>query len=322
MTLYELGETAIVNRIVKRLNIEFDDCAILDLTDTEYLVATTDMFHRVTDFPVEMSAWQIGWMCAAATLSDIAAMGARPQGMLVSMGLPDVKPAFVDSMIEGMDACVRRCGTAIIGGDTDSHQELTICGTALGRVPKHKILRRSGANIGDLVCITGCPGMAGAGMAALGKGLTEQEMRDSILVKKFFEPIPRIKEGLRLAESGAVTAMMDNSDGLALSLHQLAEINGCGFRICADLIPVLPEPEGSLDPDPDPDMALALYSGGDFELLFTVKASRLADVRRACELTVIGEATSEGVFLAEGKGDECTTEKIERRGYRSLVHLR
>ncbi|MEA1908379.1 MAG: thiamine-phosphate kinase [Euryarchaeota archaeon] len=318
MTLYELGETAIVNRIVKRLDIEFEDCAILDFTDTEYLVATTDMFHRVTDFPVEMSAWQIGWMCAAATLSDIAAMGARPEGMLVSMGLPDVESAFVDSMIEGMDACVRRCGTAVIGGDTDSHQELTICGTALGRVPKNQILRRRGANVGDLVCITGRSGMAGAGMAALGKGLTEQEMRDSIAVKKFFEPIPRIKEGIRLAESGAVTAMMDNSDGLALSLHQLAETNGCGFRICADLLPVLSEPEGSQDPD----LALALYSGGDFELLFTVGVSRLADARRACELTVIGEVTSEGVFLDVGGGDRSTIEAIERRGYRSLVRSR
>lgn len=318
MTLYELGETALVNRIVKRLDIEFDDCAILDLTDTEYLVATTDMFHRVTDFPEEMSAWQIGWMCAAATLSDIAAMGARPQGMLVSLGLPDVESAFVDSMIEGMDACVRGCGTAIIGGDTDSHQELTICGTALGRVPKNQILRRRGANVGDLVCVTGRPGMAGAGMAALGKGLTEQEIRDSIVVKKFFEPIPRIKEGIRLAESGAVTAMMDNSDGLALSLHQLAETNRCGFRICADLLPVLSDPDRSLDPD----LALALYSGGDFELLFTVGASRLADARRACELTVIGEVTSEGVVLEGSGGEGSAAEEIERSGYRSLVRSR
>jgi len=318
MTLYELGETAIVNRIVKRLDIEFEDCAIMDLTDTEYLVATTDMFHRVTDFPDEMSAWQIGWMCAAATLSDIAAMGARPQGMLVSIGLPDIESAFVDSMIEGMDACVRGCGTAIIGGDTDSHQELTICGTALGRVPKDRILRRRGANVGDLVCVTGRSGMAGAGMAALGKGLTEQEIRDSIAVKKFFEPIPRIKEGIRLAESGAVTAMMDNSDGLALSLHQLAEINGCGFRIRADMLPAIPEQEGLRDPD----LALALYSGGDFELLFTVRAGRLADAMRACELTVIGEVTLEGVFIDGGGGDGSTIKEIEQRGYRSLVRPR
>jgi thiamine-monophosphate kinase len=309
MTIYELGETAIVNRIINRLDIEFEDCAIMDLTDTEYLVATTDMFHRETDFPVEMSAWQIGWMCAAATISDIAAMGARPEGMLVSMGLPDIESAFVDSMIEGMDACVRRCGTKIIGGDTDSHQELTVCGTALGRVSKDTILRRRGASAGDLVCVTGCPGMAGAGMAALKRGFTEQEIGDSIAVKKFFEPIPRIKEGIRLAESGVVTSMMDNSDGLALSLHQLAEINGCGFQIRAELLPVPPEPDGSLD--------LALYAGGDFELLFTVMPDRLRGAMDACELTVIGEVTTEGMFLEDDTTKEI--KEIEQKGYRSLV---
>jgi len=307
MTIYELGETAVVSQIIRHLNIEFEDCAIMDLTDTEYLVVTTDMFHRETDFPDEMSAWQIGWMCAAATLSDIAAMGAQPRGMLVSMGLPDIESAFVDSMIDGMNACVRRCGTKIIGGDTDSHQELTICGTALGCVSKDRILRRMGASAGDLVCVTGCPGMAGAGMAALEKGLTEQGIRDSIAVKKFFEPIPRIEEGIRLAESGVVTSMMDNSDGLALSLHQLAEINGCGFRIRADMLPVLPEPDGSLD--------LALYTGGDFELLFTVMPDRLGDVMDVYELTVIGEVTraDDGILL-----EDDGIREIERKGYRSL----
>lgn len=299
MPIYELGETAIVKQIIQHLNIEFEDCAILNLTDIEYLVVTTDMFHRKADFPEEMSAWQIGWMCAACTLSDIAAMGAHPCGMLISMGIPDLEPAFMNSMIDGMDACARKCGTAIIGGDTDSHQELTICGTALGHVSKDRILRRKGACTGDLVCVTGHLGTAGAGLAALKDGIT-----DSIAVKKLFEPIPRIKEGISLAESEAVTSMMDNSDGLALSLYQLAEINGCGFVIWADSLPVLPEI----------DMDLALYTGGDFELLFTVKPDRLRYAEDACELAVIGEVIEEGVFLEDG-----TTKEIERRGYRSLV---
>lgn len=262
------------------------------------------MFHRATDFPEEMSAWQIGWMSAAGTLSDIAAMGAHPCGLLVSIGLPDLSPAFVKSMIEGLSACARECGTAIIGGDTDSHQELTITGTALGRVPKDQVLRRRGAQVGDLVCVTGCLGTAGAGMRALEAG---QAADDPVAVKKLFEPIPRIKEGIRLAESKAVTSMMDSSDGLSMSLYQLAEVNGCGFTIHADSLPVLP------GPDTRQDLELALYAGGDFELLFTVAPERLADARNACELTVIGEVTPEGIFLEGG-----TTKEIERRGYRSF----
>ncbi len=308
-SIYELGETAVVSTIIRNLDIEFEDCAVIDITDTEYLVATTDMFHRTTDFPEEMSAWQIGWMSAAGTLSDIAAMGAHPCGLLVSIGLPDLPPVFVESMIDGMSACARECGTAIIGGDTDSHQELTISGTALGRVRKDQILRRRGAQVGDLVCVTGYLGTAGAGMRALesGAGLAD----DPAAVKKLFEPIPRIAEGISLAESKAVTSMMDNSDGLSVSLYQLAEVNGCGFIIHADSLPVLP----GLDPDLGLglDLELALYAGGDFELLFTVAPERLLDARNACELTVIGEVTPvAGGITLDG------TREIERKGYRSL----
>ena len=308
MTIYELGETAVVSAIIRNLDIEFEDCALIGITDSEYLVATTDMFHQATDFPEEISAWQIGWMCAAGTLSDIAAMGAHPCGLLVSTGLPDLPQAFVESMIDGMSACARKCGTAIIGGDTDSHQELTITGTALGRVRKDQILRRRGAQIGDLVCVTGYLGTAGAGMRALELGLAAD---DPAAVKKLFEPIPRIAEGIRLAESKAVTSMMDNSDGLSESLYQLAEVNGCGFTIHADSLPVLPV----LEPDLvlGPDIELALYAGGDFELLFTVAPERLADAEAACELTVIGEVTPvAGEITLDG------TSEIERKGYRSL----
>ena len=304
MTIYELGETAVVGAIIRNLDIEFEDCAVIDITDAEYLVATTDMFHRTTDFPEEMSAWQIGWMSAAGTLSDIAAMGAHPCGLLISIGLPDLPHAFVESMIEGLSDCARKCGTAIIGGDTDSHQELTITGTALGRVRKDRILRRRGAQIGDLVCVTGYLGTAGAGMRALELGLAAD---DPVAVKTLFEPTPRIAEGMRLAESKAVTSMMDNSDGLSESLYQLAEVNGCGFTIQADSLPVLPVL------DTGKDLELVLYAGGDFELLFTVAPERLVDARDACELTVIGAVTQvAGGITLDG------TREIERKGYRSL----
>jgi thiamine-monophosphate kinase len=130
---------------------------------------------------------------------------------------------------------------------------------------------------------------------------------DPVAVKKLFEPIPRIAEGISLAESKTVTSMMDNSDGLSISLYQLAEVSGCGFTIQADSLPVLP------GPDTGQDLELALYAGGDFELLFTVAPERLPDARNACELTVIGEVTPEGIFLEGG-----ATTEIERRGYRSF----
>lgn len=73
-----------------------DDCAVIDVNESSYLVVTTDMLHRMTDFPKQMSPWQIGWMSAAVNLSDIAAMGARPTGLLAAIGLPhDIDVSFL-----------------------------------------------------------------------------------------------------------------------------------------------------------------------------------------------------------------------------------
>ena len=134
-----------------------------------------------------------------------------------------------------------------------------------------------------------------------------------------------MEEGISLAESGAVTAMMDNSDGLSLSLHQLANVNCCGFEIMASALPVPPElradadaaPGSGLDSAPASALALelALYAGGDFELLATVAPDRLGDATRVCELTAIGRVIDDGVFLKDCNG---VTERIERKGYRSL----
>lgn len=137
-----------------------DDCAVLDLVGEDCLVVTTDMLHRTTDFPEEMTPWQIGWMSAAVNLSDIAAMGAEPTGLVMAIGMPtDTEIDFVKELAKGMQACAEFCGTAIIGGDLDTHAELTITGTAIGRVKKNQLLLRRGAKSGDLVCVTGYTGL-------------------------------------------------------------------------------------------------------------------------------------------------------------------
>jgi len=118
-----------------------DDCAVLDLGGEEYLIATTDMLHRKTDFHEKMTGWQIGWMSVAVNLSDLAAKGAKPVGVLMAMGLPDdTRLSFIEEIVKGMDDCAKRFGTGIIGGDTESHNELTITGTALGVVKKDALM--------------------------------------------------------------------------------------------------------------------------------------------------------------------------------------
>jgi thiamine-monophosphate kinase len=101
----------------------------------------------------------------------------------------------VEEMARGMRDCARECNTAVIGGDIDTHDELTICGTALGTVPKGQLLKRKGAQVGDKLCVTGYAGSAGAALYALENNI---EVPNSIL-KALFEPMPRIKEGMKLA---------------------------------------------------------------------------------------------------------------------------
>jgi thiamine-monophosphate kinase len=150
--VYSIGERSLISRLSEifkasgsreslqkgiLIGAGSDDCAVLDLDGEDCLVVTTDMLHRTTDFPAEMTPWQIGWMSAAVNLSDIAAVGAEPAGLLMAIGMPaDTEISFVEELAEGMQACAGFCGTAIIGGDLDTHAELTVVGTALGRVKK------------------------------------------------------------------------------------------------------------------------------------------------------------------------------------------
>jgi thiamine-monophosphate kinase len=290
-----------------------DDCAVLDLKGEDCLVITTDMLHKTTDFPEEMTPWQMGWMSAAVNLSDIAAMGAEPIGLVMAIGMPaDTEIAFVESLAKGMQACAEFCDTSIIGGDLDTHAELTITGTALGKVKKSQLLLRRGARPGDLVCITGYTGSAGAALEALQsrKPISEDVM------KTLYEPIPQTKEARKLAESEAVTSMMDTSDGLAMSLYDLARQSHVGFRIRENALPIQEEVR-EFSSDGDKLRELALYTGGDFELLITVDSQKMKKVQNISNLTIIGECTKyeEGIVL---ECPECKLINIEQRGYQQL----
>ena len=308
MKVHDLGERDLIARISKLLphNVVLgtgeDDCAVLNWNDGEYLLMTTDMLHQSTDFPDEMTPWQMGWMSVAVTLSDIAAMGGRPFAIVAAMGFhKDTDVGFVDGMMNGMNTCAKKFGVSIVGGDTDEHDELTIVCTALGRVKKDELLRRSGANVGDMVCVTGELGTAEAGLQAF--SLQNVKKR---LTKKLLEPWPRVNEALALAKSGAVTSMMDISDGLALSLHDLGKASNVGFLIYGDELPVLDEVKVISS-----GLNLPLYGAGDFELLFTIKPDGLKKARKACRFTLIGEVTPNDILVKK----DGSTEEIEAKGY-------
>jgi thiamine-monophosphate kinase len=118
-------------------------------------------------------------------------MGAEPAGILMAIGMPsDTEIAFVEELARGIQACAGFCGTTVIGGDLDTHAELTITGTALGKVKKSQLLLRKGAKPGDLVCVTGYTGTAGAALKAV---MSKKSVSETVL-KALFEPVPRTRE--------------------------------------------------------------------------------------------------------------------------------
>lgn len=256
-----------------------DDCAVIPF-GTDYLVATTDMLHETTDFPAGMTGWQIGWMSVAVTLSDIAGMGAAPVCILLAIGLD--REERLRGILTGAKACCDIFGAEISGGDLDHHNELTVVSSGIGLVSGvNRLVRRSGARPGDLIGLTGSPGCAQAAL----EGYDRHR-------KALLEPRPRVREGQILGRAG-VHAMMDTSDGVALSLYDLLSVNECGFSIHTGSIPV---PEGVPQ---GPGLEMALYGGGDFDLIFTLPPE--IHPVNGVDYTVIGEVTRERQVLADGK---------------------
>ncbi|PKL59351.1 MAG: thiamine-phosphate kinase, partial [Methanomicrobiales archaeon HGW-Methanomicrobiales-4] len=134
-----------------------DDCAVLPVI-TGIPVVSTDMLHEKTDFPIGMTDWQIGWMTMAVTISDLAAMGAVPRFLTLAIGLD--REERLTGIIQGAQACCVACDAEYVGGDLDSHHELTLVSTGIGEVTEGRPVRRSGARPGDIIGVTGIQGRA------------------------------------------------------------------------------------------------------------------------------------------------------------------
>lgn len=278
-----------------------DDAAVLPFGGT-HLVLTTDMLYRGSDVPEGATPWAIGWRAVAVSLSDLAAMGARPLGVVLALGAPRFERALLEAIVEGALACCRSVGASYVGGDLSAHRELTLVSAAVGEA-KRPVLRR-GARVGDLLCITGALGRTAAALKLFERGEIER-------ANKLFAFPPRVREGQALAVYA--TSMMDISDGLARSLHLLGEASRVGFRVKYDAIPVVPEVD-ELSQDAAERRETALFGGEDFELLFTLPVAHLERARRVVEFTVIGEVVpqSEGVRLEEASGG---VSPLKDRGY-------
>jgi len=307
--LSDLGERQAIRLIEQILEkggsrgILGDDCAALPLGQ-QYLLVTTDLIARETHMPKPMTPYQMGWMLAAVNLSDIAAKGGLPLGLVLSYGLPSsTSDVFLKELTRGAMTCATHCGTRIIGGDTKEAMDITLVGTAVGLVKKTEYMPRKGACPGDVIAVTGTLGKAAAGYAILQHGTTNQR-----LTRWLFEPWPRLKEGRVLARNRCITSSMDLSDGLSSSLYQLQELNHVGFTIETLRLPISKELQDVQRRYPEINsQRFLLHFGGDYELLVTLPPSKFPGVaaalkRQGSSLTRIGCVTrKQPILFHDGK---------------------
>jgi len=260
-----------------------DDGAVLDVPAHLDLVVCTDTLVEGVHFPAGTDPAAIGHKALAVNLSDLAAMGADPAWFFMALTLPAEDRAWLDSFAHGMAKLAGQARIVLAGGDVSSGP-LSITITAMGLTEKGKALVRSGAGDGDLVVVSGMPGVAAHALKILLRGEVPHPSDRAAL--EF--PVPRLKLGQALV--GLATACIDLSDGLMADLGHILEQSGAGAEVELDKLPC---PESLKGLDDKERWSLQLAGGDDYELCFTVPseaASELAEISHACgvELTLIG----------------------------------
>ena len=294
-----------------------DDGAVIKSAPEKDTVITTDLLIEDIDFRrTTTPPYLLGHKSLAVSLSDIAAMGARPRWALISIGIPqDVWDTnFVDKFYEGFFELAGRYDVQLIGGDTSrSPDKVVIDSIVMGETTTNASIKRSGAKPGDHVFVTGSLGAAAAGLRLIERGAhladqnlgeAEAQVLDHLLLRHL-RPEPRVGWGMILGQEQLATAMIDLSDGLSSDLNHLCRESGVGVLVDSTKIPIdeqVRELCGRRALDP---LQLSLNGGEDFELLFTVRPEQVKRLPHRVDgvaITYIGEikAAAEGINLREG----------------------
>jgi thiamine-monophosphate kinase len=277
-----------------------DDAAAWFVEPQHCSVITTDSLVEGVHFDFAYcTPHQVGRKLIAVNLSDIAAMGAAPRYVLLSVSFPgstDVEIAR--GIANGIREQCRAYGIAIIGGNTTrTYGPIHLTATLIGRSQPDELVTRRGTQVGDVIYVTGQLGEARAGLhfaqkkLKISRGDYRQKLIDALV-----DPVPRVKAGRYLAKAAAVHAMCDVSDGLGKDLRRLLVPERLGARLDASRLPIAPgvvqyAEESGLNKD-----LIALEGGEDYELLFTSAPEDEKQVRETCAsaatpVTLIGTVT-------------------------------
>lgn len=288
-----------------------DDAALLRVTDGMELAVSTDMLVSGTHFFPDVDPYLLGHKTLAVNLSDLAAMGAVPRWATLALSLPSADADWLQRFSAGFFTLADEYSVELVGGDT-TRGPLNLSVTIMGEVPRGKALRRSGAQVGDDVWVSGKLGRAAMGLAHLQGRIELPEDARLACLAALHQPQPRVELGLSLR--GIANSAIDISDGLLADLGHILECSHAGAEIESGVIPTgVPR---------DIDEMLfrhCVFSGGDdYELCFTASPAKRSEigaiaVKQQLALTRIGSIIA---------GHDCTVRsadgsviKIKESGY-------
>lgn len=321
----ELGEFALIDKITEGVEIQNkttvkgigDDAAVFDYGGDEYTVLSTDILLEGVHFDLSFMPLQhLGYKAIAVNVSDVAAMNAIPEQVTVSIAVTNrFSVEAVEMIYQGVKAACKNYNVDLVGGDTtSSRQGLCISVTAVGRVAKDKIAYRSGAQKGDILCVSGDLGAAYMGLQVL--------LRE----KKVFEANPNMQPNLEdyqyiagrqlrpeartdiIHEFNEIgikpTSMIDISDGLASEVLHICKESGVGAVVYEDKLPVDQQTFDVCHEFKIASKTPALNGGEDYELLFTIKQEDFPKIEKHASVFFIGyidEAENGARLVTEGQ---------------------
>lgn len=285
-----------------------DDAAYWKSGDFGYCVTSDTLVENVHFKLMYFSADKLGEKAVAVNLSDIAAMGANPMGMLINLGLPsNITEKWINDFYEGITKLALKYNCPVIGGDIVKSEILNITVTCIGNKKsniknKNIFLNRESVNPGDLVYVSGYLGNSKAGLQILNLLKTDLNDNEIYLKNSHLNPVPRIELGIDLNEIG-ITSCIDISDGLLLDSSRLADASEVSININSAMLPISDQLKVIF---PQEYKNFALGGGEDYELLFTASPNNKKNIKKIAEknelnLSIIGEVKNgNGEIMLDG----------------------
>lgn len=322
------SEFEFINNLKNRygLNKIGDDAAVLPKDSKTDLVISTDMLIEDIDFRLDWTKPEfIGHKSLAVSLSDIAAMAAKPTYSLLSIGIPHAiwKTDFVDKFYDGYMRLAKKFEIELVGGDVSkTPDKIVIDSIVIGEAAKGKAILRSTAQVGDLIFVSGELGGASAGLKLLENGVRYNYSTPNWQRKLLLKQLNPLPNGDESDFVNFATSMIDLSDGLSSDLNHICKASKVGAKIYADKIPIhrklrrLSDKNIKIFLSENLDILdFALHGGEDFELLFTIKPSDLKKFEKKISgnFTHIGEITENIEMIELIRNNESTI--LQPKGY-------